>query len=66
LLTGSYPQYEDPVFAEHFNLVAFDIRGHGMTTSDLPTTSSFGWEDVAKDIEAALVRLTPKAREPYN
>jgi hypothetical protein len=51
----SYPQYEEPVFAEHFNLVAFDARGHGMTTGDLNEGCTYSWKDVAIDIREALV-----------
>lgn len=51
----SYPQYEDPVFAELFNLVAFDYRGHGLTTGELPDGSTYSWREVADDCNAILV-----------
>lgn len=51
----SYPQYEDPVFAEHFNLVAFDYRGHGLTTGELPEDITYSWKEVADDCIAVLV-----------
>jgi len=53
----SYPQYEEPVFAEHFNLVAFDARGHGMTTGNLDTGCTYSWKDIACDIHEALVSV---------
>lgn len=51
----SYPQYEEPVFAEHYNLIAFDARGHGMTMGDLDEGCEYSWRDVADDIYEALV-----------
>ena len=51
----SYPQYEEPVLAEHYNLVAFDARGHGMTAGDLDEGCEYSWKDVAHDIHDALV-----------
>jgi len=52
---ASYPQYEEPVLAEHYNLVAFDARGHGMTAGDLDEGCEYSWKDVAHDIHDALV-----------
>jgi len=52
---ASYPQYEEPVLAEHYNLVAFDARGHGMTAGDLDEGCEYSWKDVAHDINDALV-----------
>ncbi|KLT42073.1 alpha/beta-hydrolase [Cutaneotrichosporon oleaginosum] len=51
-----YPQMEDPLFTEGYNLVAFDMRGHGLTHVGERPKSYDAWS-VADDISAGMERL---------
>jgi hypothetical protein len=50
----SYPQTEDPLFTDGYNLVAFDMRGHGLTQGGARPKSYDAWS-VADDIAAGMV-----------
>lgn len=52
---NSYPQTEDPLFTDGYNLVAFDMRGHGLTVGGVRPKSYDAWS-VADDIAAGMVR----------
>jgi pimeloyl-ACP methyl ester carboxylesterase len=52
----SYPQFDDPTFFEHFNLVAIDLRGHGLSKSG-PMEDPFSWSFAADDVAAVMVSM---------
>ena len=52
---ASYPQYDEPALFENYNLVCFDIRGHGETIVQPLGSSSFAAAEAADDIYLALV-----------
>lgn len=53
----SYPQFDDPTFFEHFNLVAIDLRGHGLSKSG-PMEQPFSWSFAADDVAAVMVSVS--------
>ncbi|TXT08804.1 hypothetical protein VHUM_02932 [Vanrija humicola] len=54
-----YPQIEDPLFAQHYNLVAFDLRGHG-STQVVARDESYSIDTAAEDVAAGLDALGVK------
>jgi pimeloyl-ACP methyl ester carboxylesterase len=51
---------EDPLFADHYNLVAFDMRGHGLTTVDGGPDDQYDAWTAAQDLAAGLVSTSRK------
>jgi len=50
----SYPQFDDPSLYRHFNLVSFDLRGHGVSQTE-EMREAFNWKAVAEDIREIFV-----------
>ncbi|BEJ02610.1 hypothetical protein CcaverHIS631_0704050 [Cutaneotrichosporon cavernicola] len=55
-----YPQIEDPLFTDGYNLVAFDMRGHGLTLGGSRPERYDAWS-VADDIVAGMDGLGIRA-----
>ncbi|GMK59998.1 hypothetical protein CspeluHIS016_0902150 [Cutaneotrichosporon spelunceum] len=55
-----YPQTEDPLFTDGYNLVAFDMRGHGLTARG-PRSKHYDAWSVADDIAASMDGLGIRA-----
>ncbi|KAL1406168.1 hypothetical protein Q8F55_007854 [Vanrija albida] len=54
-----YPQIDDPLFAQHYNLVSFDLRGHGATQVS-GRDADYSVDTAAADVAAGLDALGAK------
>jgi alpha-beta hydrolase superfamily lysophospholipase len=51
-------QYIDDLFGEHFNILQFDLRGHGLSSGERSNVESF--KDYIKDITGVIEHLRDK------